>query len=135
VQLGNTFRFPHLFFLNTGMRAVILRPLFLIELFADIFTMAAVNPHTFFRFASEHDALLTELYYKSNGLPEVELLSIIRRHNNSMQSPGAGYIRDRLVELGFLDRSPHASAEFEMVRPVAALVGYLPQEWNLFPLP
>ena len=92
--------------------------------------MPATNPHTFFRFAAEHHTLLTELYYKRDGLPEAELLALIRRNSN-IQSPNATYIRDRLVELGILEHSPLATAEFEMTRPIASLVGYLLQEYKL----
>ncbi|MDP6523642.1 MAG: hypothetical protein QGI24_00245 [Kiritimatiellia bacterium] len=90
--------------------------------------MPTVNPQTFFRFAADHHALLTELYYKREGLLEAELLALIRRYGD-LQSPSAVYMRDRLVELGILEHSPQATAQFEMTRPVASLVGYLLQEF------
>lgn len=89
--------------------------------------MPTVNPQTFFRFAADHHALLTELYYKREGLVEAELLALIRRHAD-VQSPSAVYMRDRLVELGILEHLPQATAQFEMTRPVASVVGYLLQE-------
>jgi len=92
--------------------------------------MPTVNPQTFFRFAADHHALLTELYYKREGLLEAELLALIRRHGD-LQSPSAIYMRDRLVDLGVLEHSPQATAQFEMTRPVASLVGYLLQEYQL----
>ncbi len=92
--------------------------------------MPAVNPQTFFRFAADHHALLTELYYKREGLVEAELLALIRRHGD-VQSPGATYMRDRLVDLGILEHSPEATAQYEMTRPVASLVGYLLREYHL----
>lgn len=92
--------------------------------------MAATNPQTFFRFAAEHHALLCELYYKRDRLPEAEVYSLIRRHADA-PSPGAAYMRDRLIELGILEPSPEAGAQFEMTRPVAALIGYLLREYRL----
>ncbi len=92
--------------------------------------MAQTSPQTFFRFAAEHHALLCELYYKRNGLPEAEVFSLIRRHAET-QSPGAAYMRDRLLELGILESSPEATAQFEMTRPVASLLGYLLREYRL----
>ncbi|MFO8071743.1 MAG: hypothetical protein R6V85_07690 [Polyangia bacterium] len=92
--------------------------------------MPAVNPRTFFRFAAEHHALLTELYYRREGLPDAELLELIRRHSD-LQSPSASYLRDRLLELGILEPAPEATAQLEMTRPVAALVGYLLREYRL----
>ena len=92
--------------------------------------MAAVNPQTFFRFAAEHHALLSELYYKREGLSEAELLALVRRYAD-VQSPSAVYMRDRLVELGVLEQAPQATAQFEMSRPVASLMGYLLREYRM----
>lgn len=92
--------------------------------------MAVTSPQTFFRFAAEHHTLLCELYYKRDGLPEAEVFSLIRRHADT-QSPGAAYMRDRLLELGILEPSPEATAQFEMTRPVASLLGYLLREYRL----
>ena len=92
--------------------------------------MPAISPQTFFRFAADHYALLTDLYYKQDGLAEAELLELIRRHADD-STPGAVYMRDRLVSLGILESAPHATAQFEMVRPVARLMGYLLREHRL----
>ena len=92
--------------------------------------MATVNPQTFFRFAADHHALLTDLYYKQDGLSEAELLELIRRHADDA-TPSALYMRDRLVGIGVLESAPHATAQFEMVRPVARLMGFLLREHRL----
>lgn len=92
--------------------------------------MAATSPQTFFRFAAEHHALLCELYYKRDGLAEAEVFALIRRHVDA-QSPGAAYMRDRLLDLGIVEPSPEATAQFEMTRPVAGLLGYLLREYRL----
>jgi len=93
--------------------------------------MATVNPYTFFSFAASHHRLLIELYYKREGLAEPELMTLIRRNSDPEASAGAVYIRDRLVELGVLEHSPLADAEYEMTRPVAALMGQLLQQYRL----
>ncbi|AKJ64224.1 hypothetical protein [Kiritimatiella glycovorans] len=92
--------------------------------------MALTNPQTFFRFAAEHYALLCELYYKKDGLPEAEVFALIRRYAEP-QSPTAPYMRDRLLDLGILEPSPQATAQLEMTRPVATLMGYLLREYRL----
>lgn len=92
--------------------------------------MATVNPQTFFRFAADHHALLIDLYYKRDGLSEAELMELIRRHADEA-TPGPLYMRDRLLGLGLLESAPHAAAQFEMVRPVARLMGFLLREHRL----
>lgn len=63
--------------------------------------MAIVNPHTFFRFAADHHALLVALYERRDGLTEAELLQIIRRFGGEGH-PAAPYMVDRLRDLGFI---------------------------------
>jgi len=92
--------------------------------------MATINPQSFFRFAADHHTLLTDVYYKQDGLTEAELLELIRRHADEA-TPGTQYMRDRLVSLGVLESAPHANAQFEMVRPVARLMGFLLREHRL----
>lgn len=92
--------------------------------------MAAVNPQTFFRFAADNHALLVELYQRRDGITEAELLQLIRRFAGE-GSPSASYVVDRLRELGFIDYAPHATAQYEMTRPFAELMGSLLREYRL----
>lgn len=92
--------------------------------------MAVVNPQTFFRFAADHHELLVELFPHRDGITESELLRLIRRFSGE-GSPSAGYIVDRLRELGFIDAAPHATAQFEMTRPFAELMASLLREYRL----
>lgn len=92
--------------------------------------MAAINLQSFFRFAVDHMQLVDELYARPDGVSEAELMTLIRRVGEA-EAPGAAYVRDRLLELGFIAPAPHAEAQFEMSRPVADLLRYLKREYLL----
>jgi len=92
--------------------------------------MATINPQTFFRFAADNHELLVELYQRRDGITEAELLKLVRDFTADGR-PSANYILDRLRELGFIDYAPHASAQYEMTRPFAELMGSLLREYRL----
>jgi len=92
--------------------------------------MATINPQTFFRFAADHHELLVELYQHRDGITEAALLQLARRFSVE-GSPSANYLVDRLRELGFIDFAPHATAQYEMTRPFAELMGSLLREYRL----
>ncbi len=92
--------------------------------------MAIINPQTFFRFAADHHELLVELYQQRDGITEAALLQLVRRFGGEA-SPSAIYMVDRLRELGFIDYAPHATAQYEMTRPFAELMGSLLREYRL----
>jgi hypothetical protein len=92
--------------------------------------MATINPQTFFRFAADYHELLVELYQRRDGITEAELLQLVRRFTVDGR-PSANYLVDRLRELGFIDYAPHASAQYEMTRPFAELMGSLLREYRL----
>ncbi len=92
--------------------------------------MATINPQTFFRFAADYHELLVELYQRRDGITEAEILQLVRRFTADGR-PSANYLVDRLRELGFIDYAPHASAQYEMTRPFAELMGSLLREYRL----
>ena len=92
--------------------------------------MAIVNPQTFFRFAADHHELLVDLYRHRDGITEAELLKLVRRFAGD-GSPSPTYMVDRLRDLGFIDYAPHATAQYEMTRPFAELMGSLLREYRL----
>jgi hypothetical protein len=92
--------------------------------------MATIHPQTFFRFAAEHHELLKALYEKRDGITETEAMQCIRRFATE-GAPGAFYVLDRLRELGFVEPAPHASAQYELSRPFAELMGHLLREYRL----
>ncbi len=92
--------------------------------------MATVNPQTFFRFAADYHELLVELYQRRDGITEAELLQLVRRFTTDGR-PTATYLVERLRDLGFIDYAPHASAQYEMTRPFAELMGSLLRDYRL----
>lgn len=92
--------------------------------------MAVVNPQTFFRFAADNHQLLTELYQHRDGITEAELLRVIRRFEGE-GGASTSHVAERLLELGFLDRAPQATAQYEMTRPFAELMASLLREYRL----
>ncbi len=92
--------------------------------------MATINPQTFFRFAADNHELLVELYQRRDGITEAELLQFVRRFTADGR-PSANYLVERLRDLGFIDYAPHASAQYEMTRPFAELMGSLLREYRL----
>lgn len=92
--------------------------------------MATINPQTFFRFAADYHELLVELYQRRDGITEAELLQLVRRFAVDGR-PSANYLVERLRDLGFIDHAPHASAQYEMTRPFAELMGSLLREYRL----
>jgi hypothetical protein len=92
--------------------------------------MASINPQTFFRFAADYHELLVELYQRRDGISEVELLQLVRSFSAEGR-PSAHYLLERLRELGFIDYAPQSTAQYEMTRPFAELMGSLLREYRL----
>jgi len=92
--------------------------------------MPEINPTRFFRFAADHSGLLTALYYKRDRIGEADILAQIRTHAQP-GSAAATHVLDQLVSLGFLEQSPAATAEYEMTRHFANLLGVLLRQFRL----
>lgn len=92
--------------------------------------MAPVSPRAFFRFAAEHTDIVADLYQRRDGMTESELLQTIRRHIGE-GPPGPVQVLTRMLELGFIDHAPDASAQYEMTRHVAQLMAVLSREHQL----
>ena len=95
-----------------------------------ITSMATIHPQTYFRFAAEHHELLKALYEQRDGITEAEAMRCIRRFAGS-GAPSAFYMLERLRDLGFIEPAPHASAQYELARPFAELMGHLLREYRL----
>lgn len=90
----------------------------------------ATDPQAFFRFSAEHYDLLVDLFYRTEGVNDVELLALVERHR-SPSSPSPYYVADQLVKLGILEAAPEATAAYELTRQVRNLLGYLLMEHRL----
>ncbi len=92
--------------------------------------MAEISPLTFFRFAAEHSALLTDIFYNSTGITELDLKRLIIRHRKPTD-PSPHHIIEQLSRLGILETVPDATASFEMTRPVSTLMAFLLRQHRL----
>ncbi len=92
--------------------------------------MAEISPLTFFRFAADQCALLTDIFYHSAGISELELRSLVIRHRKPAD-PSPHHVIEQLSNLGILETVPDATASYEMTRPVSALMSYLLRQHRL----
>lgn len=92
--------------------------------------MAEISPLTFFRFAADHCALLTDIFYHSAGITELELRSLVIRHRKP-SDPSPHHVIEQLSHLGILETVPDATASYEMTRPVSTLMSYLLRQHRL----
>lgn len=90
----------------------------------------AADPQSFFQFAADHYPLLVDLFYREEGVNDVELLALVERHR-SERDPSPHYLADRLVKLGVLETVPDATAVYEMARPVRNMLAFLLLEHRL----
>jgi hypothetical protein len=90
----------------------------------------ATDPQAFFRFAADHYDLLVDLFYRSEGVNDGELLALVERHR-SPSDPSPQYVADQLVKLGLLEAAPEATAAYELTPQVRNLLGYLLLEHRL----
>ncbi len=86
--------------------------------------MPEISPLTFFRFAADHSALLTDIFYRSAGLNDAELRKLVIRHQKP-SAPSPHRVIEQLEKLGILEAVPGATATYEMTRPVSSLLAYL----------
>ncbi len=86
--------------------------------------MPEISPLTFFRFASDHSALLIDIFYRSAGMNDAEIRDLVIRHQKP-SDPSPHRVIDQLEKLGILEAVPGATATFEMTRPVSSLLAYL----------
>lgn len=88
------------------------------------------DPQTFFRFAEQNHALLTDLYYHNEGLSDGDIQDLIAR-NAQPGGPEAGHVMDRLVTLRIIEQIPGETARWEMTHPVKTLLRFLLHEQRL----
>ena len=88
------------------------------------------NPQHFFRFAASHYLLLVDLFYRREGVNDVELYAVIERRRNE-EDPSVYHVADQLLKLGILESVPDATATYEMTRQVQNLFTYLLREHRL----
>jgi len=92
--------------------------------------MPEINPTRFFRFAADYSSLLSALYYSRERISEADLLAQIRRFAQPV-SPAATHVLDQLLALGFVEPSPAATADYEMTRHFANILGVLLRQFRL----
>jgi hypothetical protein len=90
----------------------------------------ATNPQYFFRFAADHYPLLVDLFYRTEGVNDIELLALVQRHRSDTD-PSAHHVVDQLLKLSILETVPDATASYEMTRQVRTLLGFLLLEHRL----
>ncbi len=88
------------------------------------------NPQYFFRFAANHYPLLVDLFYRTEGVNDVDLFVLIQRFRSD-EDASDRHIADQLIKLGILETVPDATATYEMTRQVRNLLGYLLREHRL----
>lgn len=92
----------------------------------------AFTPASFFTFAAEHVELLKDVFYRTReqrGVPEAELLGLIRRHAKPA-APAAFHQLERLEELGFVEPLPDANAQYTLTAAFSALLAQVLQEYR-----
>lgn len=89
----------------------------------------AINPQSFFNFASHNYPLLHDIFRRIGGMNDAELAELILRHRVGMESPAA--FIEKLINLKIIEPLPDATASYEMTRTVAILFRFLLQEQRL----
>ena len=92
--------------------------------------MPEITPSRFFRYAADHHAVLIDLHYQQDRVSEADLLAIIRKHA-SENGPGAHYVLEQLLQLGFIEIDATSTAAYEMTRHVANLLDVLLRQHRL----
>ena len=64
---------------------------------------------SFFRFTEQNHALLTDLYYRTKGFSDGDLLDLITR-NSQPGGPEPGHVMDRLEKLRIIEQIPGETA-------------------------
>lgn len=85
---------------------------------------------SFFRFTEQNHALLTDLYYRTKGFSDGDLLDLITR-NSQPGGPEPGHVMDRLEKLRIIEQIPGETALWEMTLPVKSLLRFLLHEQRL----
>jgi|SRR5450631_3832866 len=89
----------------------------------------AINPQSFFQFASQNYPLLHDIFRRIGGMNDAELSELIRRHRVGLESPAA--LIEKLINFKIIEPLPDATASYEMTRTVAILFRFLLQEQRL----
>lgn len=88
------------------------------------------DPQSFFRFAARFYPLLSDLYYRAEGLSDGDLLDLIRRHLVP-DDPSCEHIMDRLIKLCIIETVPGEASRWEITHPVRSLLRFLLREQRL----
>ncbi len=92
--------------------------------------MPTTTPEACFRFAAEQIALLREVYYRDDGVPESELRQLIVRLRKPEQ-PSSGRVFEKLRKMDMLEEMPGQTAFFELTAPWKEMLGHLFREQRL----
>lgn len=88
------------------------------------------DPQSFFRFAARFYPLLSDLYYRSGGLSDGDLIDLIESHL-SPDDATAEHIMERLVDLCIIEVVPGETSRWEVTHPVRSLLRFLLREQRL----
>ena len=88
------------------------------------------KPQTFFLFAAEHTALISELFYTRTGVSEPDLRRLIGRHERE-NAPATSYMVRRLLDLRILEACPGHDSRYEMTHACTVLMEFLLSEYRL----
>lgn len=88
------------------------------------------DPQAFFRFVADHNPLVTDLYYRAEGLSDLDVMALIARHEEP-GAPNASHVMGRLAGLRIIEQIPGETARWEMTHPVRALLRFLLHEQRL----
>ena len=88
------------------------------------------DPQSFFRFAARFYPLLSDLYYRSEGLSDGDLIDLIESHL-SPDDATAEHIMERLIDLCIIEVVPGETSRWEVTHPVRSLLRFLLREQRL----
>lgn len=88
------------------------------------------DPQAFFRFVADHSPLITDFYFRSEGLSDLDVMDLITRHEEP-GAPNASHVMGRLASLRIIEQIPGETAQWEMTHPVRALLRFLLHEQRL----
>jgi len=92
--------------------------------------MPTTTPEACFRFAAEQIALLREVYYRDDGVPESELRQLIVRLRKPEQ-PSSVRVFEKLRKMDMLEEMPGQTVFFELTAPWKEILGHLFREQRL----